>query len=62
MAEWGEALVFGLFLIAFTLGMSNVIMAFMPVKQGEALRSQVEHGFFGAAGLVLSLIFVYAMM
>ena len=62
MAEWGNALVFGLFLVAFTLGTSSLIMAFMPQKDGEVLRSQIEYGFFGASGLVLSLIFVYAML
>lgn len=62
MAEWISALVFGLFLITFTLGLSSIIMAFITEKGESALRSQVEYGFFGAAGLVLSLIFVYAMM
>lgn len=62
MSEWVAALIFGLFLVAFTVGISSLIMAFMPVKDGNALRSQVEYGFFGVAGLILSLIFVYAMM
>lgn len=62
MGEWITAFVFGLFLMAFTLGISSLIMAFLPVKEGDALRSQVEYGFFGVSGLVLSLVFVYALM
>lgn len=62
MGEWSEALVFGLFLMAFTLGMSSLIMTFLPVKEGDAVRSKVEFGFFGVSGLVLSLVFVYALM
>ena len=62
MGEWISAFVFGLFLMAFTLGMSSLIMAFLPVKEGDAIRSQVEYGFFGVSGLVLSLVFVYALM
>ncbi len=62
MGEWVTALVFGLFLVAFTLGTSSLIMAFLPAKQEEVVRSQVEYGFFGVAGLVLSLVFVYALM
>ncbi|BDX08173.1 hypothetical protein [Planctobacterium marinum] len=62
MGEWITAFVFGLFLMAFTLGVSSLIMAFLPVKEGDAIRSQVEYGFFGVSGLVLSLVFVYALM
>lgn len=62
MGEWVTALVFGLFLVAFTLGLSSIIMAFLPAKPEEAVRSQVEYGFFGVAGLVLSLVFIYALM
>lgn len=62
MAAWGEPLVFGLFLLVFTFGLSNVILAFIPNKDEPLMRTKVEYGFFGAAGLILSLVFVYALM
>jgi hypothetical protein len=62
MAEWVNALVFGLFLLAFTIGLSSVISAILPNNGEDALRSKVEYGFFGAAGLILSLVFIYALM
>lgn len=62
MAAWGEPLIFGLFLLAFTYGLSNVILAFLPTKDEQLVRTQVEYGFFGAAGLIVSLVFVYALM
>lgn len=62
MGEWSSALLFGLFLFSFTLGVSSLIMTFIPAKQENAMRSQVEYGFFGVSGLVLSLLFVYALM
>lgn len=61
MAEWGSALVFGMFLVAFTFGLSNLILVFMPNKDEHAMRAKVENGFFGAAGIIISLVFVYAM-
>lgn len=61
MGDWISAFIFGLALVAFVLGLSSVIMGFITPKQSDVLQKQVEYGFFGAAGLILSLIFVYAM-
>ncbi|XOV79645.1 MAG: hypothetical protein ACFHVJ_01500 [Aestuariibacter sp.] len=61
MGDWVSAFIFGLALLAFVLGLSSVIMGFMTPKQEDALKKQVEYGFFGVAGLVISLLCFYAM-
>ncbi|MCV2884693.1 hypothetical protein OE749_08290 [Aestuariibacter sp. AA17] len=59
MAEWGEALMFGVALVAFVLGLSSIIMGFMaqPASEQGAMKEKVEYGFFGVSGLVISLLF-----
>lgn len=61
MGEWGSALIFGLALVAFVLGIASIITALITPKQDDVLQKQVEYGFFGVAGLVLGLVFLYAM-
>lgn len=63
MGLWTEAVVFGVALLAFVLGLSSLIMGFLPDNsQGvTAIKNKVEYGFFGAAGLVVCALFVYAM-
>ena len=64
MSEWSGALLFGLDLMAFVLGMSSLIMSFLPKPvqpAEEAMRDKIEYGFFGTAGIVLSVLFGYAL-
>lgn len=61
MGEWTSALLFGLALLSFVLGFSSVIMGFIEPKAHDVIKRQVEYGFFGVAGIIFSLIFVYAM-
>ncbi|TDF34691.1 hypothetical protein EYS14_23340 [Alteromonadaceae bacterium M269] len=63
MGEWGEALLFGLVVIAFVLGLSSIIMGFIhqPQKDQSALAGKIEFGFFGVAGLVVSAVLTYGL-
>ena len=62
MSNWYEPILFGFTLIAFVLGMTSLIMSFLPAVEGKnVMQSKVEYGFFGASGLVLSIVFVYAL-
>lgn len=57
MAAWLEALGFGAALVAFVLGLSSVIVGFMPQAAGvQGVRDKVEYGFFGVSGLVISVL------
>lgn len=64
MAEWGEALLFGVAVLAFVLGLSSIIMGFIAQPAGAAneMKEKVEYGFFGVAGLVISLLFYIAIV
>ncbi|WP_088332592.1 hypothetical protein [Lacimicrobium sp. SS2-24] len=63
MGNWVEAILFGFALLAFVLGLSSILMAVIhkPVEAGDAMKSKVEYGFFGVTGLVLGLLFIYAL-
>lgn len=62
MGEWGNAILFGVVLIAFVLGLSNIIMGFMSTKQGaEGLQEKIEYGFLGVSGLIVSVVLTFAM-
>ncbi|MDF2177775.1 hypothetical protein P2G88_05890 [Aliiglaciecola sp. CAU 1673] len=64
MSNWAEAILFGFALMAMVLGVSSLIMAMLqsPVAEGESpVKAKIEYGFFGAAGVVLSALFIYAM-
>jgi hypothetical protein len=63
MGNWVEAILFGLALLAFVLGASSIIMAmtYRPAAADAEMKSKVEYGFFGVTGLVLGLLFVYAL-
>lgn len=63
MAQWLEAFLFGLTLIAFTLGASNIIVGFMhqPTEGTSGLKEKIEYGFFGVTGLVACAVLAYAL-
>ncbi len=61
MGEWGSALLFAFGLACFVVGLSSIITGFILPKTDDVLKKQIEYGFFGAAGIVLSLLFVYAL-
>tara|TARA_Y100001956_G_scaffold24363_1_gene24122 strand:+ start:557 stop:712 length:156 start_codon:yes stop_codon:yes gene_type:complete len=46
MADWINAIMFGVALIAFTLGLSSIVMGFMTAKAGaEGMQEKIEYGF-----------------
>lgn len=62
MHEWLEALTFGLALVAFVIGMSNVIMGFMvPKHVGNPIQQRIEFGFIGVSTLVMCLLMIYLL-
>jgi hypothetical protein len=62
MGQWGEAFLFGLIVVSFVLGISNIIMAMLPQPaSANAMRNKVEYGFFGVSALVLFAVFFYAL-
>lgn len=63
MSNWGEAVIFGFALVAFVLGLSSIIMGFIhkPADAETLLQQRVEYGFFGVTGLVLFILFSYAL-
>jgi hypothetical protein len=63
MTLWFEAFVFGLALVAFTLGASNIIIGFIhqPIEGTSGMREKVEYGFFGVSGLIVCAVLSYAL-
>ena len=62
MSDWIDAILFGVALVAFTLGMSSIVMGFMSGKEGsEALHKRIEMGYLGVSGLVISLLMLYVI-
>ena len=62
MSNWHEPILFGFTLITFVLGISSIIMSFLPTPEGEnVMQYKVEYGFFGASALALFAVFVYAL-
>ena len=56
MTDWINAIVFGVALIAFTLGLSSIVMGFMTAETGaKGMQEKIEYGFFGVS---LSLIHI----
>ncbi|MEW9799619.1 hypothetical protein [Alteromonas sp. CYL-A6] len=62
MADWINAIMFGVALVAFTLGLSSIIMGFMSSAEGsKGMQEKIEYGFFGVSGLVVFLMMGYAL-
>lgn len=62
MNEWASALLFGVALIAFVLGLSSIIMGLTTSSNdGNVMQQRIEYGFFGVAGLVVCLLMGYAL-
>ncbi len=63
MGDWGLAIVFGVMVAAFALGLTSVITGFLKPAEGvPAMQHRIEYGFFGAAGLVLTAVLAYALL
>ncbi|GAB5379952.1 MAG: hypothetical protein Alis3KO_14950 [Aliiglaciecola sp.] len=56
-----EAILFGLTVFSFVIGVSCVIMGFIPSPAG-GMREKVEYSFFGVTGLVIGLLLLIALM
>ncbi|MDG1121779.1 MAG: hypothetical protein P8J70_12915 [Glaciecola sp.] len=62
MSEWINAIVFGVAVLAFVLGVSSIVMAVISTKATESgMQEKVEYGFFGAAGLIVCALMGYAL-
>lgn len=65
MGAWGEAIMFGVALLAFVLGLSSIIMGFLPqpatATGGSPLKEKIEYGFFGVSALVICLLLWLAL-
>jgi hypothetical protein len=62
MSNWQDPILFGFTLITFVLGISSIIMSFLPTPEGgNVIQAKVEYGFFGASGLALFAVFAYAL-
>lgn len=61
MASIAEAALFALTLLAFVIGLSSIIMGFIP-SPAAGLREKVEYGFFGISALVISLLLGLALI
>lgn len=62
MSNWHEPLIFVMALIAFVMGMSSLIMGLLPQPAGQnVMKNKVEYSFFGVSGLVVCLVFSYAL-
>ncbi len=62
MSEWLDAVLFGVALVAFVLGVSSIILGVFSNKTGgEGMQEKIEYGFFGVSGLVVCLVMGYAL-
>ena len=62
MSEWVNAIVFGVGVLAFVLGIASIVMAVISTKATESgMQEKVEYGFFGVAGLVVFALMGYAL-
>ncbi len=62
MSEWINAIVFGVGVVAFVLGISSIILAVISTKSTESgMQEKVEYGFFGATGLIVCALMAYAL-
>ena len=62
MADWLNAVLFGVTLVALVLGLSSVIMGFLSDKTGaEALKERIEYGYLGVSGIALSGLLSYLL-
>lgn len=60
MGLWSEALVFGLTIAAFVVGLSCIIMGFMP-QPNSGMKEKVEYGFFGVSSIVIGALLTLAI-
>lgn len=62
MSEWINSIIFGVGFLAFVLGISSIIMAFIATRSTpEGIQEKVEYGFFGVSGLILCALMVYVL-
>jgi hypothetical protein len=62
MSNWYEPILFICALITFVGGVSSLIMSLFPQPAGmNPLQNKIEYGFFGVSGLVLMIVFIYAL-
>lgn len=62
MTDWTNAIMFGVMLVAFTLGLSSIIMGFLSSATGsKGMQEKIEYGFFGVSGLIVCLMLSYGL-
>lgn len=62
MSEWINSIVFGIGILAFVLGISSIIMAFIATRSTPSgMQEKIEYGFFGVSGLIFCGLIGYAL-
>ncbi|MBT0585873.1 hypothetical protein [Alteromonas oceanisediminis] len=62
MADWLNAILFGVALVTVVLGLTSIIMAFMSDKQGaDAMKERIEYGFLGLSALTIAGLVGYVL-
>ena len=62
MTDWINAVLFGIAVMAFALGLTSIIMSFMTTETGnKGMQEKIEYGFFGVSGIVVCLLMGYAL-
>ncbi|WJG09892.1 hypothetical protein [Aliiglaciecola sp. LCG003] len=56
-----DAVLFGMTVLAFVVGMSCIIMGFIP-SPANGLKEKIEYGYFGVSGLAVAFLFALALM
>ena len=62
MSEWINSIVFGVGVLAFVLGVTSIVMAFIATRSTPSgMQEKVEYGFFGVSGLIFCALMGYAL-
>lgn len=63
MSDWLNAILFGVAVFAFVMGLTSVIMgATASKKMDNIMQQRVEYGFFGVSGFIICALLVYALL
>lgn len=60
MAEWLNAIVFGIFVVALVFGLTYTVMGITTdSKAATVMQQRVENYFFGVSGLVIAFVLAF---
>ena len=62
MGEWVDAILMGMLMLMFVLGLSTILMGVTASeKDGPVIQQRVEYGFMGVSALVICLLMLYGI-